>query len=170
MDRSLFKHYEALQRKIDRYCDQARQKFGPRLQCRAGCALCCAQDIAVLPVEFHFLRAHPAITEATKQLGTRTSQGCVFLHEDRCTIYQARPVICRTHGLPLLVRSGGTQQRDCCPLNTRSLVLESLERSDLLDLETLNTMLGAVNLLFCRQTGREREQKHRLSSLLTIQG
>jgi hypothetical protein len=89
----------------------------------------------------------------------------MFLHQDRCAVYTHRPVICRTHGLPLLVRSADGEQRDCCPLNAAPLGLATLARADLIDLDKLNTLLGAVNLLFCRQAGIDPGQKLPLSRL-----
>jgi len=143
-DQSLFARYEELLRKVDLFCEEKLKKFGLRLQCRPGCALCCAQDIEVLLVEFHFLRG------------------------GLCAVYPARPVICRTHGPPLPVNFDEKEQRDCCPLNAPSLGLDILGRSGLLNFEVLNTLLGAVNLLFCRQAGIEPDRKHRLSSLLNL--
>jgi len=170
-DRSLFKRYEELVRKIDLFCADLSNKFGSRLQCRPGCALCCGRDIEVLPVEFHFVRSRPDLSDAALQRGPgfQRQDTCAFLQRNRCTVYPLRPVICRTHGLPLLVRSAAGEQRDCCPLNAAPLGLDTLARSELLDLETLNTLLSAVNLLFCRQTGLEPDQKLRLSGLFDRQ-
>jgi uncharacterized protein len=167
-DPSLFKRYEKLVGKIDVFCAELTRTFGPRLQCREGCALCCDRDIVVLPVEFYFLRSCPAITDAARSAGSnsRKPAGCTFLHQDCCTVYPYRPVICRTHGLPLLVRSAEGEQRDCCPLNAETLCLDELKRPDMLDLEVLNTLLSAVNLLFCKQTGLNPAQKRPLACLL----
>lgn len=166
-DQPLFQSYEGFLHKIDLFCADIVHRLGSRLQCRAGCALCCGRDIDVLPVEFHFLHSRPIVSGAVKQLGSVSLRGgnCSFLHQDRCAIYPHRPVICRTHGLPLLVRCPEGEQRDCCPLHAGPLGLGTLARSDLIDLETLNTLLSAVNLLFCKQAGLDPAQKLPLSCL-----
>jgi uncharacterized protein len=166
-DQALFQRYEELVRKIDLFCTHLQNGFGPRLQCRPGCALCCGRDIEVLPVEFYYLRSCQAVAHAAGQSGSsfREPGGCMFLHQDRCAIYPHRPVICRTHGLPLLVRSADGELRDCCPLNAGPLGLGTLAHADLIDLEKLNTLLSAVNLLFCRQAGLAPDQKLPLSHL-----
>ncbi len=166
-DQSLFKRYEELVHKIDLFIRERTDRFGSRLQCRPGCALCCKCDIEVLPVEFYFLRSRPSLSAAVKQhvSGAQEQIACSFLKQDYCAIYCDRPVICRTHGLPLLIRAAKGTKRNCCPLNAAPLDLAKLARSDLLDLETLNTLLSAVNLLFCKQTGLDPDQKLRLSGL-----
>jgi hypothetical protein len=138
-DQALFQRYEDLVRKIDLFCADLLTGFGPRLQCRPGCALCCGRDIEVLPVEFYYLRSCPAVAHAAGQSGSgsREPGGCTFDKE----------------------------HRDCCPLNAGSLGLGTLARADLIDLERLNTLLSAVNLLFCRQAGIDPGQKLPLSRL-----
>jgi len=167
-DQAIFKRYEELIRKTDLFCADLVQKFDNRLQCRPGCALCCSRDIDVLPVEFYFLRSCAAVSDAVKLPGnsSRQQDACSFLRRNHCAVYACRPIICRTHGLPLLIRSEEGEQRDCCPLNAETLGLDTLACTDLIDLETLNTLLSAVNLLFCKQAGIDPAQKLPLSHLL----
>lgn len=68
-------------------------------------------------------------------------------------MYERRPVICRTHGLPLIITEEGEEGRDCCPKNFVGRGLDDLPRGDLLDLVHLNTMLVAVNTVFAAQAG-----------------
>jgi uncharacterized protein len=77
---------------------------GPLLNCSPGCSSCCA-ELTLLPLEAAVIR------EACSGLGKKrlevlrqqagSGDGCPFLSQQRCLIYPARPIICRTHGLPV---------------------------------------------------------------------
>lgn len=67
------------------------------LACRRGCDACCVDGLSVLPVEAALIEAHGARPPARARAGM-----CAFLDVDgACTVYDARPVLCRTHGLAL---------------------------------------------------------------------
>lgn len=88
------------------------------LACRAGCAYCCHTRVEVLPHEALFMACYIRTmrTDAEQQqlltlLQTRAAQTaglsreahfraripCAFLVNSRCTIYEARPTLCRTY-------------------------------------------------------------------------
>jgi Fe-S-cluster containining protein len=73
------------------------------IHCRRHCCACC-QEISLLPLEAAiiqaFLKSLPEHTRANIQPPTEQDV-CPFLSDRLCTIYQARPIICRTHGLPI---------------------------------------------------------------------
>lgn len=78
-----------------------------------------------------------------------------MLVDDRCSIYESRPLICRTQGLPLLVEAeDGGAEVDFCPLNfTAENALDDLDEDYLVPLDDLNLKLALVNLQHCRQQG-----------------
>jgi len=80
---------------------------------------------------------------------------CPLLVDDRCSIYQSRPLICRTQGLPLLMEAeDGEQEVDFCPLNfTEAGAVDDLDEDHLAPLDALNLRLALVNLEYCRETG-----------------
>jgi hypothetical protein len=63
-----------------------------------------------------------------------------------CVLYLARPIICRTHGLPVLARSENAQFVDFCPRNFT--LAETIPGHLIIDLDQLNTTLVAINALF----------------------
>ncbi|NBF40918.1 MAG: hypothetical protein GVY14_10925 [Spirochaetes bacterium] len=109
MSTDLFAEYEGLRARVTRESAELFEHYAAHLQCRRGCYYCC-DDIAVLPIEFEALR------RAVSETGIPTAAGsggppetdrrrCGFLGpEGECTVYAARPVICRSHGLPLAYR------------------------------------------------------------------
>jgi uncharacterized protein len=74
---------------------------------------------------------------------SRPDGPCPLLEAGACLLYPARPVICRTHGLPILASEGRV---DFCPRNFGGLA--TLPGDAVLDLERLNAALAAVNALF----------------------
>ena len=83
------------------------------------------------------------------------SVACPMLIDDRCAIYESRPLICRTQGLPLLIEAeDGLAEVDFCPLNfTAENALDDLDEDHLVPLDDLNLKLALVNLQHCREQG-----------------
>jgi uncharacterized protein len=101
-----------------------------RLQCRKGCCSCCVDGLTVFEVEAENIRRHQSVLLSKS---TPHPEGaCAFLDEaGACRIYEHRPYVCRTQGLPLRwveERSDGNsvELRDICPLNESGLPLETM--------------------------------------------
>ena len=153
---------------VDRMAAELSARYASHLVCRAGCSGCCGHHLSVFPVEGEAIReavaALPAEVRARVRAQARAVEereargqeaGCPMLIEDRCAIYDARPVICRTQGLPLLLGiEEGEADVDFCPLNfTAPDAAEALEVEHLVPLEKLNLQLAVVNLAWCREQG-----------------
>lgn len=79
--------------------ESALLKSGLRLCCRKGCSGCCRDGLTMSEAEASVIRKlYPKIgLEVAHEPGA-----CPFLDEaGACRIYEARPYICRTHGLPM---------------------------------------------------------------------
>lgn len=101
-----------------------------RMQCRQGCNGCCADDLTVFVVEAHNIQHHHAEMLANE---TPAESGvCAFQDEKGgCRIYEYRPYVCRTQGLPLRwldEHEDGrvVEMRDICPLNDMGDPIEEL--------------------------------------------
>ena len=99
-----------------------------RLECRAGCSQCCVDELSVFEVEADRIRAHcqDILTEQPHPKGA-----CAFLNtEGMCRIYENRPYVCRTQGLPLRWLEEGEDEvfeyRDICELNDKGPALEEI--------------------------------------------
>lgn len=94
---------------------------GPRLRCRPGCTDCCSDGLSVVAIEAAVIVRHHASLLGAGAPGPEGA--CAFLDvEGACRIYEHRPYVCRTQGLPLrwLERDedgGPSEMRDVCPLN-----------------------------------------------------
>ncbi len=138
------KPIESLQENASGFFDKVYQKYSSQMKCSKGCSKCCMTDISIFEVEAQRIRDWFKILSVDQQKNlienwtTPNPVGaCHFLINDRCSIYEARPVICRTQGAPLFIKSENLL--DYCPLNFES---EDPDKADWLNLERLNTLLS----------------------------
>jgi len=163
MDAALLTNYLQLLQKIDAFFSRVQGRYPEWIRCQAGCNDCCRRDLTLFSFEVErmvgFARGLPA--EDRARIGAR-AQGytgqedhpCVFLEERGCLIYEARPVICRSHGIPLLVP--GEASISICPLNFKGI--KGLKGDCVLDLSPVNAILSALAHQAAGQTpnGSER--------------
>jgi hypothetical protein len=144
------------------------------IKCRAGCALCCTR-ITVLPLEWHALRvAHPDVLRersSARRNGERST--CAFLKDNVCTVYGARPTICRLQGLALryeveeydwegkrIHRVSPQWQLRHCDLNFTSLGADESRRllvgDNLVQMPEVNRVLSSLNEVFLATPPGER--------------
>jgi hypothetical protein len=109
-------------------------RHAERLECKAGCAACCVDDIQVFEIEAELIRKRHAVL--LNMMSPPPEGACVFLDdEDRCLIYMNRPYVCRTQGLPLSwveddEDGNRVEYRDICPLNDEGEPIEELPEKD----------------------------------------
>lgn len=145
-------NYRDLVSRVDEMCRMIEESLRPEITCTRGCDGCC-RHLSLFPVEAVALAAAlrklplPVIDRIKVRARASLPDGpCPLLEKHCCLLYPARPLICRTHGLPLLVNRDGERRVDYCPLNFRGL--SSLPGSTVIDLDRLNETLVSVNLLF----------------------
>jgi hypothetical protein len=119
----------ALHAEVDREAAETAAKHPDRLQCRRGCAACCVDGITVFEVEAERIRrfAPEVLSEPPHPEGA-----CAFLDaEGACRVYEHRPYVCRTQGLPLRwledLGDDVVEMRDICPLNEAGPPIEGLD-------------------------------------------
>lgn len=104
-----------LHRVVDGLVAPLARAHAGRLHCGRGCSSCCVDDLSVFAVEAERIRREfpQVLAEPAGPPGA-----CGFLAADgACRVYDARPYVCRTQGLPLRWAESGSEARDICPLN-----------------------------------------------------
>ena len=146
--------YDELSTRVDAFHQRVDRAFPGALTCQVGCSPCCHQHISVLTYEFRRIAAAVGSLSAADQeaIAARVADGtddprCPLLDaQGRCRTYDARPMICRSHGLP--VQAGEPVRRDVCPLNfPDGPGIEELDDHLVLDVERLNVLLGLIDRL-----------------------
>ena len=147
-----------LRLKVDEFFDNCFNKNQEEFSCKLGCDQCCHVDLSISAIEATaisdwFDQLDQDIKKDLKEIWqNEQSMGndlagnlvrpCVFLYEGKCSIYETRPIICRSHGLPLLRSENGKNFLDCCSLNFQN---RTPPKEDMLDLERLNLILSTLN-------------------------
>jgi hypothetical protein len=166
--------YRQLVAKVDAHWTCGAALLGAGLHCAPGCCDCCRQHISVFPVEAVSiaLAVEGLPGDAADTLRRRAARApadgpCPLLDGDgRCALYAARPIICRTQGLPLLIAANGDVQVAFCPLNKMDDA--PLPAGAVLDLERLNRILAAVNRLFVQAVMPEAPERIPIAAALEI--
>ena len=129
-----------LNAKIDGFFERVEARHGDDMRCRTGCSDCCQPGLTITRAEADAIVASIAGKRVT--LGTREDR-CVALDaEGRCTIYDARPVVCRSHGVPIRMREGSLPVVRSCH---RNFTQTEAAADCILDQETLSALVLAVN-------------------------
>ena len=161
--------------KVDAFGARVDARMPGERACGEGCHDCCAPGLSVTTIEGEAIaafveRATPAEqTRLREALARAAGDRCAALDaRGACTIYEARPIVCRSHGLP--IRVAGPERRlpmiDACPKNFVGRDLDGLERECVLDQATLSTMLGAIDAAFADASGACRGLRAPLAALL----
>ncbi len=162
--------YQQLIEGVDDLTSQLNERYQAHLQCGAGCSGCCHHHLSVFAVEAAVLtEAIQALPEVIQErirqqaveVQAREAKGepvaCPLLVDNLCSVYESRPLICRTQGLPLLYEADdGAQEIDFCPLNFDSdEAIAELQDEHLVPLDLLNLKLAMANVSHCQARGND---------------
>jgi hypothetical protein len=179
--------YLALREKVDAFAHEVATAQRGHMQCRAGCAGCCHADLSVSAVEAAAIRAHLASLPAPARAALRQRAAaatapsaepprCLMLDaDDRCQIYEARPLVCRTQGLPLrysaeLIPASAVRLRGrdaavtWCPLNFTAATPPAAQ---ILDAERVDALLALINRKHAAAHGQDPLARTPLGELAT---
>jgi Fe-S-cluster containining protein len=155
--------YQQLLATLDAEIARIGKIHAATLSCGPRCASCCLA-FSVLPLEAASLREALAALPPTNQdrLKCNLAAGnerCPLLIDDLCSIYAARPVICRTQGLPLAYvdEERETIEVSACPLNFPKE--HAFAQESLLFLDEFNSRLSELNQAWCRTQGLDPSKR-----------
>jgi len=166
--------YGALAAKVDVFFDRVLDAHRAEMQCGSGCSDCCSVRLTVTLVEAATIAAALAemAEEARGTIAARAvasgPERCAALDADhRCSIYAARPLVCRSHGAPIRRRDPDRSLPvvDACPRNFTGGFADVPE-ADGFDQETISTVLAALDAALADAVGTERGIRLDLGDLL----
>lgn len=171
---SILQEYTGLLDTLAAEINRLESHLAGQLKCRPGCADCCIA-FSVLPIEAENLR------QAIKRLPRETREkisaqaasapgNCPLLCDHLCAAYAARPVICRTHGLPLAYLNEEMQafEVSACPLNFSDDF--EFDQEDLLFMDRFNAELSELNLRYCQSFGLEAGKRIAIAEVISQTG
>jgi Fe-S-cluster containining protein len=155
---SCLKPYRDLVARVDRLLDDVRCKYPADIVCHKGCD-CGCRNLSIFPIEalsiFMAIRELPANAAAAvrQRAETHTIWDCPLLEDRACGLYPYRPIICRTHGLPLQTIYNGRPSIGYCRRNFENR--SAIPRDAVIDLDWINNSLRAVNAALVQHLTRQ---------------
>ena len=174
----VFEAYDGFAGKLRTFSERASLRSD--VHCARGCSACCVSGLSVCSLEA--ARLERALSKVSPEVRERVNaqareeqrEKCVFLLQDACAVYDARPMVCRSQGLPLAYAKGtiepqrrsaeATDGRDLtwCPLNYQD---EPPSAAEIVDAETLDRGVGTLNGAFASITGTGAEERRTLRDI-----
>jgi hypothetical protein len=134
--------------KVDGFFARVAERHGTDMQCHTGCSDCCRVRLTITEVEAAAIRGEVAGWTREHRAELRDhgdATRCAALDAGgRCKIYTARPLVCRSHGVPIRMQTP----------RSRLPVIQGCERNFLrttpdpdcvLDQTTLSAVLLAID-------------------------
>ncbi|MCB9643769.1 MAG: YkgJ family cysteine cluster protein [Myxococcales bacterium] len=150
MSAEIHAKYRDLLAKIEMLAAKQRGLYGDQIRCKVGCFSCCRPPETLFRVESELLGdAVAALGEDAKQrtrerlADYRAGQRelCPLLEEGGCQVYDARPVICRTHGYGVMLQDDEGAFLSWCELNFDEIAPSA---DVAFNVEHLNTVLSVM--------------------------
>lgn len=146
---------------VGQHFDQAMDRQPGAMQCKAGCSQCCKPGLSVFGIEgakieqalLALRQSAPKLRQKVQDQGQEaldqpsTQQSCPLLVDDHCTVYEQRPLICRSHGLPIKRKDSPDIQN--CALNFQE---SAPQPASILALDALNLPLSVSAEMWHRAT------------------
>jgi Fe-S-cluster containining protein len=149
--------YRDLRARVDDKFREISNAYSADFSCRLGCHSCCKPKLTVNALEREELRthfvAHPEVVKELRELEAANphhGKRCSFLRADgACSVYEVRPLVCRSHGAPLQFRpldskDENLRNRDVCPLNFTAHGISKLPATSVINLDTINVLLALL--------------------------
>ena len=141
--------YVKLRQRIDKEAERLIAMHGRSITCSPGCDGCCV-NLTVFPVEFFSIKQEMERAGlGAEELPFDEGGACGFLRDSLCRIYRFRPIICRTHGLPILFIDNSSDEPrwevSSCERNFADGDETEFSDDMLLDIEEINAELNRIN-------------------------
>lgn len=172
--------YRELAVRVDAFFSKVEARHADRMQCATGCFDCCQSGLTVTQVEAARIAEHLGHLTQEQRLkvasrgGRPEEEGCAALDEaGRCMIYEARPLVCRSHGVPVkaTLEKGHLPVVSSCPKNFGGgLDFVGIEADAVLDQATLSTILAALEAAYAAEVGAKRGERTAIRDLLCAGG
>lgn len=178
-----FLHYQKLLSDIEIITKDLKERFSQQITCHLGCIGCCQQQLTLSLIEVDFIslaiknlptNQQQKILLAAQAIKNKTNQtnACPLLDNISCSVYESRPVICRTHGFPITFKDEESEELflDVCPLNfSEDGESVELNLTDTIDIDRLNLRLAAINYTYSRDElgdGKKSAERMEMSEII----
>ena len=151
--------YRELVARVDAFVARVEARHAGDLRCGPGCERCCRTRLTVAAVEAEAIAGWVAAQPAAAREAIAAAAGAALVAPDegevrcaaldeagRCRIYAARPLVCRSHGVPIRLRDPrGLPVITACELNFTAAGPGAADADCVLDQELVSTTLGLID-------------------------
>ena len=146
--------YYRLRDEVDHQVIALSKQHGDWIHCRKGCSSCCL-DLTVWPVEYYAILNEMKVTNWPKP-EQDDPRACGFLDANgACRMYPFRPIICRTHGLPLAYFQEDNDPPgygiSFCEKNFETAHEIRFDSENTLNMDDINEKLARINIVFLEE-------------------
>ncbi len=155
--------YHELTAKVDAFFARVAQRHRADVACAVGCDRCCHVRLTVTGIEAAAIEAWAVALPAAERRVIAAAAAasdpavarCAALDPvGRCRIYPARPLVCRSHGLPIRLRDRrGLPVIESCELTFRARGPAAADPDCVLDQELVSATLGLIDRAHAEQAG-----------------
>ena len=159
------KRFIDLQQEIDEKCEALHKMHTDHTKCKKGCDQCC-MNFNLLPIEFEYIQKN--LKKKHRELApTSNNDECKFLINHICSIYEFRPIICRTHGLPILNMDdeGENWELSFCPLNFSKVSDDFFHFENCYEQDYYNSKLFLLNNDFLQTDAGKKYEPNQMVEL-----
>ncbi len=148
---SAIESYFALKARVGQQVQYLLDIHGSHITCCAKCSDCCV-NLSVFPVEYYAIKHE--LSDKLAELTFDANTSCGYLKGDLCVLYASRPLICRTHGVPIVFLADELDPPsyavDFCPKNFTGQQGEAVEFTpdNILNIDEMNEELYEINQRF----------------------
>ena len=143
--------YFSFREKVDDFASGVRAEYKDQIECREQCSQCCIGGLTTTLIEAVVIGKSAGLRrEKIHELAgldpIRKNGNCAFLTSNElCHIYEHRPLICRTQGIPLSYPD--TDSFSCCSMNFTDV---SPPPESALELSRMEAGLFVINMKYCK--------------------
>ena len=167
--KNISSEYFALSKLIDKHVGELENIHQNHLKCKNGCDSCC-MNYSIFPVEYYSILEKLKNEPADWIQKIPENGKCIFLNNHSCDIYEHRPIICRTHGLPLLYANNeGEWELSACELNFTEYNFEDFTAENTFPQDTYNSKLFMLNQQFIENFSAKKFNRFDLIPLSQLQ-
>jgi Fe-S-cluster containining protein len=168
-----FMNYRDLLTRVDRLLYSIQRQYSGHIVCHKGCD-CGCRNLSIFPIEALSL-ANAMQQDLSEETGAKIRQraaavsfwDCPLMENRACCMYALRPIICRTHGFPLLTQYRGRPSIGYCRYNFKDMSF--IPDDAIIDLDSINHTLSAINASVVGELAHVLQLPDRLSIAEAIQ-
>jgi hypothetical protein len=144
--------YADVAKKVDAFFDRVEGRHGRDMQCNSGCSDCCAVRLTITAVEAQAIRDFVAGWSSNRRatlaanVAAAGPDHCAALDQSgRCLVYEARPLVCRSHGVPIRMTAASLPVVQACSRNFTEHGPAAADADCILDQTTLSALTLAAD-------------------------